>query len=247
VGADRVLAVLKELARFPNGVGLDELTRAVGSPKPTVHRALGALRRAGLADQDAPGRYVLGDEVLRMAFAHHEARPEHTRVRPVLDALAERLNETAHYAVLDGREVVYRGKVDPPSGAVRLTSTIGGRNPAHATGVGKLLLSYRLRTFDDVVAWAEEGALERRTPHTRCTAADLHRDLEETRARGYALDDQENEVGVNCIAFPVFSASRSLPAGAISVSAMRFRTPLADLIAAAEDVRAIVAPLGADR
>lgn len=75
VGSDRVLAVLKELARYPDGVGLEELTRVIGSPKPTVHRALGALRRAGLADQGTRGRYVLGDEFLRMAFAHHEARP----------------------------------------------------------------------------------------------------------------------------------------------------------------------------
>ncbi|WP_260615527.1 helix-turn-helix domain-containing protein [Microbispora sp. KK1-11] len=108
MGSDRVLAVLKELSRYPDGVGLDELTRAIGSPKPTVHRALGALRRAGLADQDARGHYMLGDEFLRMAFAHHEARPEHVRIRPLLETLAARFGETAHYAVLDGREVVYR-------------------------------------------------------------------------------------------------------------------------------------------
>lgn len=115
--------MLKELARFPDGVGLEELTRVMGSPKPTVHRALGALRRAGLADQDARGHYVLGDEFLRMAFVHHEARPEQVRVRPVLDRLAARCGETAHYAVLDGREVVYRAKADPPTGAVWLTSS----------------------------------------------------------------------------------------------------------------------------
>src|SRR6476660_2159968 len=136
VGSDRVLAVLRELACHPDGVRLEELTRVIGSPKPTVHRALRALRRAGLADQDARGHYVLGDEFLRMAFAHHEARPEHVRIRPVLDALARRFGETVHYAVLDGRDVVYRAKVDPPSGAVRLTSTVGGRNPTHATAVG---------------------------------------------------------------------------------------------------------------
>jgi IclR family acetate operon transcriptional repressor len=154
VGSDRVLAVLKELARHADGAGLEELTRAIGSPKPTVHRALGSLRRAGLADQDARGHYVLGDEFLRMAFAHHEARPEHVRVRPVLESLAAHFGETSHYAVLDGREVVYRAKVDPPTGAVRLTSTIGGRNPAHATAVGKLLLAHRLTTREDVAAWA---------------------------------------------------------------------------------------------
>src|SRR5437764_6586273 len=113
VGADRVLAVLKELAAHGDGVTLDELTRAMGSPKPSVHRALAALRRAGFADQDRTGRYLIGDEFLRMAFANHEARPDHVRIRPVLEDLAVRFGETAHFAVLDGHEVVYRAKVDP--------------------------------------------------------------------------------------------------------------------------------------
>src|SRR3954464_1516994 len=102
VGADRVLAILAELARRADGVGLDEMARAVGSSKPTVRRALAALRRAGFAAQDGRGRYVLGDEYLRLAFAHHERRPDHVRISPILHALAERYGETAHYAVLDG-------------------------------------------------------------------------------------------------------------------------------------------------
>ncbi|MFF4506782.1 IclR family transcriptional regulator [Streptomyces sp. NPDC001401] len=244
VGSDRVLAVLKELARYPEGVGLEELTRVIGSPKPTVHRALGALRRAGLADQDARGHYALGDEFLRMAFAHHEARPDHVRVRPVLEALAHRFGETAHYAVLDGREVVYRAKVDPPSGAVRLTSTVGGRNPAHATGVGKLLLAHRLETLEEVEAWIGGSALERRTPRTLCTADDLHRDLRTIRERGFSLDDQENEPGVNCLALPVYATSPTTPSGAVSISALTYRTPLGTLIEAADEIRALLGPLG---
>src|SRR3954466_3152071 len=137
VGSDRVLAVLKELAGYPDGAALEEVTRAIGSPKPPVPGALGALCGAGLADRDARGHYVLGDELLRLAFAHHEARPEHVRVRPVLVSLAARFGETAHYAVLDGAEVVYRAKVDPPSGAVRLSSTIGGGHTAPATPGGQ--------------------------------------------------------------------------------------------------------------
>ncbi|HEY8980244.1 MAG TPA: IclR family transcriptional regulator [Streptomyces sp.] len=241
VGSDRVLAVLKELARHPEGAGLEELTRAIGSPKPTVHRALGALRRAGLAGQEAPGRYVLGDEFLRMAFAHHEARPDHVRVRPVLEALAHRFGETAHYAVLDGREVVYRAKVDPPTGAVRLTSTIGGRNPAHTTAVGKLLLARELTTLADVETWIGAHPLERRTPRTRCTAAELHTELAATRQRGYGLDDQENETGVHCLALPAFLTSPSTPSGAVSVSALAYRTPLAALLDALPDFRALLA------
>jgi IclR family transcriptional regulator, acetate operon repressor len=244
VGSDRVLAVLKELARYSEGAGLEELTRVMGSPKPTVHRALGALRRAGLAEQDAHGRYVLGDEFLRMAFAHHEARPEHVRVRPVLVALAHRFGETAHYAVLDGHEVVYRAKVDPPSGAVRLTSTIGGRNPAHATAVGKLLLSRRLSSPADVEAWMGGSPPERRTPRTLCAAADLHHELAATLERGYGVDDQENETGVNCLALPVYLTSPTTPSGALSISALAYRTPLATLVDALDEIRDLLGPLG---
>jgi len=243
VGSDRVLAVLKELARYPDGVGLDELTHVIGSPKPTVHRALGALRRAGLADRGSRGRYVLGDEFMRMAFAHHEARPEHVRVRPVLEALADRFGETAHYAVLDGREVVYRAKVDPPTGAVRLTSTVGGRNPAHATGVGKALLAHRLATVAEVEAWIGDTPLERRTPRTLCTAADLYRDLLATRDRGYSVDDQENEPGVNCLSLPVYATSPTTPSGAVSISALTYRTPLRTLVDAVDEIRALLGPL----
>jgi IclR family acetate operon transcriptional repressor len=247
VGSDRVLAVLKELARYPDGVRLEELTRTMGSPKPTVHRALGALRRAGLADHDGRGHYVLGDELLRMAFAHQEARPDHVRIRPVLEVLAARFGETAHYAVLDGAEVVYRAKVDPPTGAIRLSSTIGGRNPAHSTAVGKLLLAGRLVTLDEVAGWVGQGELLRRTPRTLCTAEALHRDLEANRARGYATDDQENEVGVNCLALPVHLGSAAIPSGAVSISALAYRTPLSTLVEAVDDIRAALGPVGEAR
>lgn len=240
VGSDRVLAVLKELARYPEGIGLDELSRVVGSPKPTVHRALVALRRAGLADQDMRGHYVLGDEFLRLAFIHHEARPDHVRILPVLNELATRFGETAHYAVLDNHSIVYRSKVDPPSGAIRLSSTVGGRNPAHTTAVGKLLLAYRLTTPEEVDAWVGTTTLERRTPKSKCTASDLLVDLEEIRAKGYGTDDQENEDGVTCIAVPVFLGTTSDPSGAVSVSALAFRTSLRTLVDAVPRIRDIV-------
>jgi DNA-binding IclR family transcriptional regulator len=243
VGSDRVLAVLVELARHPHGVTLDELARAAASPKSTVHRALGALRRAGLARQDGRGHYLLGDEFVRMAFAFHEARPENLQVTPVLDALARHFGETAHYAVLDGRSVVYRAKVDPPSGAVRLTSTVGGRNPAHSTAVGKLLLSFRLRDQDAVRAWIGDGPLPRPTASTLHTAEALHAEFEKIRARGYAVDDQENELGITCVAVPAFLDSPTVPSGAVSVSALAYRTPLHTLLEGLPALRDLAAAL----
>lgn len=241
VGADRVLAVLAELARHPDGIGLEEMARAVSSPKPTAHRALAALRRAGLAAQNGHGRYVLGDEFLRMAFAHHEARPDHVRVTPILQALCDRYGETVHYAVLEGTSVVYRSKLDPPSGAVRLTSVVGGRNPAHCTAVGKMLLAGTLRDEAAVRAWVGDRRLERPTERSVGTAEELHAELVRVREQGYAADDQENEPGVNCVAVPAYLTSPTVPSGAVSISGLAYRTPLSVLVEDVPAIRAVVA------
>ena len=166
VGADRVIAVLTELADHPLGVTLDELAGILRSSKPTVHRALATLRRAGLAELAGRGVYVLGDEYLRLAFRNLDGRPETARIQPLLEQLAAQYGETAHYAVLSGRDIVYRAKMDPPQGAVRLTSVIGGRNPAYRTAVGKALLSSRLLELDQVIEWFGEFPLEQKTPNT---------------------------------------------------------------------------------
>ncbi|GAA1721660.1 IclR family transcriptional regulator [Nonomuraea bangladeshensis] len=240
VGSDRVLAVLAELARHPDGIGLEEMARSVASPKATVHRALAALRRAGFATQHGHGRYLLGDEFLRVAFAHHEARPDHVRVTPILRALCERHGETVHYAVLDGPSVVYRSKLDPPSGAIRLTSVVGGRNPAHCTGVGKVLLAHALPDADAVRAWVGDRELERPTERSIATAEELHAELVRVREQGYAVDDQENEPGVHCVAVAAFLTSPSVPSGAVSVTGLAYRTPLRTLIDDLPGIRAIV-------
>lgn len=236
VGADRVIAVLTELAAHPQGVTLDELAGILNSPKPTVHRALATLRRSGLAELVERGVYVLGDEFLRLAFRNLEGRPETARVQPLLDELATRFGETAHYAVLDGTDIVYRAKMDPPQGAVRLTSSIGGRNPAYRTAVGKALLAALPDALDRFAF-----PLERKTPHTRVTRAALQAELDATRERGYGLDDEENEVGVACLAIPVRLGGATAPSGAISISAVTFRTPLARLVDAVPEIRGIIA------
>jgi DNA-binding IclR family transcriptional regulator len=205
-----------------------------------VHRALAALRRAGFASQDGYGRYVLGDEFLRLAFAHHEARPDHVRVLPVLHALCERYGETVHYATLDGRSVVYRSKLDPATGAVRLSSMVGGRNPAHTTAVGKLLLSYELRGLEAVRRWVGELPLSTPTERSINSAEQLAAELELTRERGYGTDDQESDPGVNCLAVPAYLTSPTAPSGAISISGLAYRTPLAKLEAEVPAIRAIV-------
>lgn len=230
VGADRVLAVLIELARHPDGATLDELATTLESPKPTVHRALTSLRRASLAEQTGRGVYALGDEFLRLAFANYEARPGTARLEPLMRELSAEYGETVHYAVLDGKDVVYRAKVDPPQGAIKLTSTVGGRNPAYRTAVGKLLLSQSVKSKSELLDWLGGEKLEARTPFTITDPGALLAELRVTRHRGYGVDDQENEIGINCVAVPVYAGPSAPPVGAISVSALRFRNPIGRLL-----------------
>jgi IclR family acetate operon transcriptional repressor len=244
VGSDRVLAVLLELGEHPSGVTLDELATLMHSPKSTVHRALASLRKAGLATQLGRGTYALGDGFFRLAFRSLAERPDSIRITPILEELTRRYGETAHYAVLDGTEVVYRAKTDPPAGAVRLTSVVGGRNPAYRTAVGKLLLSYRVESEGELRDLLGPQPLPERTPQTITDVAALWAELQRTRERGYAVDDQENELGVNCVAVPLRAAVDGPVTGAVSVSALAFRVPLSTLV---DEVPAIVAIVRGER
>jgi IclR family acetate operon transcriptional repressor len=139
---------------------------------------------------------------------------------------------------------VYRAKVDPTVGAMKLTSVIGGRNPAHCTGVGKMLLALALADDRAVRSWIASGpSLERRTDRTKIDADDLAQELATIRGQGYATEEHENEVGIGCLAVPIFMTSSSVASGAISVAALTYRTPLASLVTALPEIRSIVESL----
>ncbi len=240
-GADRVLATLKVLACRPEGAGLHDLARQLTSPKSSVHRALAALRRAGLVDQDRSGRYWVSWELLHLAFDYYERLDNVNRVRPALVALSERFGETVHYATLDGAEVVYQAKVQPAAPLFHMSSSVGGRNPAYCTGVGKAILAFELNDRAAVDKFvAEHGPLVARTANTITDADALHKDLAATRRRGYGLDREERERGVVCLGVPVFFASTTVPAGAISIAAVAHRTPLHELQRRAGEIREII-------
>lgn len=244
VGVDRVLLILRVLGEYPEGVALEELAQRVGAAKPTVHRALAALKRAGLAAQPQSGRYQIGDELLRLAYTFDEARPETAHVRPILQALSAHFGEASHYAVLDGREVVYRAKTMPSSGGIQLTSVVGGRNPAHSTAVGKLLLALALPDADAVRDWLGDEPLVRRTPNTITDPDELATELARIRERGWSSENEENEPGVCCVAVPYSRRSPNAEIGAVSVSAISYRTPLEQLVA---EIDHIIETVGTDR
>jgi len=240
VGAERVLAVLVALAQEPDGLALEEIATRIELPKSTVHRGLASLRRAGFAMQQSSGRYFLGDEYLRLAFAYQERRSSAGRLEPILRELSTLFDETAHYAILDGADVVYQAKHDPATGAIRLSSVVGGRNPAHATAAGKLLLAYHHQDPAGVRNWIDDRDLAAKTPNTVTDPERLAAMFAVIKEQGFAVDDQESEIGVNCLALPVFFDASSVPTGAVSVSGLTFRTSLTELIDQADIVRDII-------
>ena len=117
-----------------------------------------------------------------------------------------------HLAVLDGIEVVYVQILNSP-GSTRLPSRLGGRLPAHATGVGKVILAY---SPAEVVTARIDAGLTRLTPRTICTPGTLSRELETIRANGVAYDREESTVGIHCVAAPVFDAQDRVVAAPVS-------------------------------
>jgi IclR family transcriptional regulator, acetate operon repressor len=236
-----VLSLLRYLAEHPRGITVTQLAQDFAAPKSSVHRALSALCRAGFARQDAGATYHLGLEFVRLAYRYQEARDDHRVVEPVLRALAERFGETTHFAELSGAEVVYLAKVTPRGAGIQMTSSVGGRNPAHCTGVGKALLMHALPDAGAVGAFVERhGPLVSRTHKTLVDVTGLAASLAESRARGYTVDDEESELGITCVAFPVFLDSIRAPTGAISISALARRKPVAELHRIASEARSII-------
>jgi IclR family acetate operon transcriptional repressor len=220
---DRALRILTVVGGASRGLSLDELAGRLQVPKSSLHRILAALKYRRFVSQPEPGGpYFLGTELLATAFRFSDALDLRALVRPYLARLATALNETTHMAVLDGAEIVYQDKIEA-SHTIKLSSVIGGRNPAHATGVGKALLAWTYPAGEALAGWAARyEPLTERTPNTITSVPRLAAELALVRQRGYALDVEENEVAVRCAAVPIF-LGRDVPAAAVSVTVLGTR------------------------
>jgi IclR family acetate operon transcriptional repressor len=216
----RAFALLEALASRDEA-GLVELARDVSLHPSTTHRLLASLIDCGYASQSpTTGRYRLGRKVLELASGS-KARDARLRAitRPHLEAIRATVDETSNLVALDDVYAIYLDQVESRR-AVRLFAEPGRRVPAHASGAGKAMLAYQDRSVLNRLCAREP--FERLTPRTVTTAADLQAELERVRRRGYALDNEEYEDGVSCIAAPIFDNLGSAGA-AISVSAPSVR------------------------
>lgn len=199
---NKLMEVIQRIAEAEAGATFPQLGHSLNLPKSTLHRLLQVLLSHGLVRLDDDRRYLLGYgffELARLSWDRVDIRRE---AQQTIVALVRESGETVHLAVLDGTDVVYVDKVEG-SHRMRMASMIGVRNPAYCTGVGKALLAY-----------LEPAELQRRftdyrfhafTAHTIASLGDLGRHLAEIRQLRYATDDEEHEIGIRCVAAPIFN------------------------------------------
>jgi DNA-binding IclR family transcriptional regulator len=228
----RGLWVLEAVAGHPDGVALSELARELGASRSTVHRFLSTLEDMGYVEQDVTGgQYRVGVRVLRLASGLFRGLPLRAAAHNELADLVLATGETAQVCVLDGLEVVYLDEIDSPH-PLRMNTYVGMRLPAHSTAVGKAILAFLPDgERQGLVGWG----LRARTSRTITDPGALLDALANVREHGYAVDDEEDMVGVRCIAAPVFDMRRMVVA-AIGIAAPAGRLGPDDVPRVAERV-----------
>jgi DNA-binding IclR family transcriptional regulator len=196
--------------------GIRELSNRMGFPPATTHRIVSALTERGyLQKTEKSHRYSLSAKFLHLADGIRQHSELSSLVRPYLEQLMRQSGENANLCVRNGMDAVYIDHVHSRRHNLRIFTRVGGRAPLYATGVGKVLLSFmqagQLQQYLNTVDFK---------PLTSCTlttTAALESQIENIRKQGYAVDDQENELGVRCVAAPLLNHKGDVVA-AMSIS-----------------------------
>lgn len=196
--ADRLFGAL-ELLTENGDAGVMEVSAALGLNKSTAHRVLNSLIYMGYARQnEETGRYEPSLKVVDLANQVMKHVDIVQVVRPYLRKLMELTDETVHFVERDGTDAVYIDKVESYRNGIQMVSRIGSRIPLYCSGVGKAIAA-ELDEHEVEEIWNRSRILPL-TPYTITDFEAFRRELSEIRERGYALDNEENENGVRCIA-----------------------------------------------
>ncbi|MBI3949315.1 MAG: IclR family transcriptional regulator [Acidobacteria bacterium] len=200
----RALTILEAVAQRSGGLTNSEISRRLEIPKSSASYILRTLEQEGYLRRDRhTGKYRLGLKVLNLSHRVLLGLDIRELALPVLRQLVERSHLTAHLAILDHGEAVYIEKVDAP-GFIKMDTWVGRRLPIHTTGVGKALVAHLPEA--EAKAILKEQGLRKMTSKTITAHSAYLRELEKIRAQGYAVDDEENNLGVRCVAAPVFDS-----------------------------------------
>jgi len=193
------ILVLKAFSDEHSELGISALAEHLHLAKSTVHRLASTLVEAGMLEQGASGQYRLGLAVFELGSLVRRKLDLSFEAKPWLMTLREQTGETVDLSILDHDGVVCVNFLESQK-VNRISSGIGLRKPVHCTAEGKVLIAFQPPQVIDRIIAADH---ERRTPRTLIDPNALKDELAKVRMRGYAIDDEEYEVGVRSIAAPV--------------------------------------------
>lgn len=223
---ERTFALLEALADGARPLGVSELAIESGLSLATIHRLLRTLVDLGYVRQEPSRTYALGPGFIRLGEQATAGLAAWSR--PLLEGLVAELGESVNLAALERDRVVYVAHV-PSTQSMRLFTEVGSRVPVHSTGVGKAMLAQLDR--DQVRAMVARTGLPPVTEHTITGPLDLEVELEGIVEHGYATDEQEQELGVRCVAVAVpgdvrLAVSMSGPAARVTDALVARAVPL---------------------
>jgi DNA-binding IclR family transcriptional regulator len=214
-GLERGLAVLELVAASRSGLTFSQIAQAVPFPKSSVHCLLLTLVRLGYLQRiEESGRYLCTTRVINLADTAMPGIALHQTATPLLFRVAQQSGLTSHLAILEKGEAMLVGKVESHLQAP-ITTWAGKRIGVHCTSLGKCLIAWL--PDRELQAVIRERGLLRHNENTICSVPRLKKELQAVRERGFAVDDEEEEIGVRCVGVPVFSPDGHVVA-AISVS-----------------------------
>lgn len=195
---ERAFEILEIMSAVRDDMGISEIAEQTSLPLPTIHRILRTLVVNGYVYQTPRRRYALGARLIPLS--KNAGGSLGASLRPRLVAIVEQTRESVSVAMIDRDHGRYIAHV-PSEQSMRMFTQVGNQLDLHATGVGKAILS--MTPDAEVRALLHRTGMRAITPQTITDVETLMHEIEEVRRRGYAMDEEEHELGVNCVAVPI--------------------------------------------
>ncbi|MDD7886676.1 IclR family transcriptional regulator [Flavivirga sp. 57AJ16] len=194
--------------------GVRELAKKTGYNKTTTYRLLSTLESLDIVQKNDDDKYILGLKLFELGNLVSVHKSLRNYSRAPLETIAKDIKETVHFGVLSNHRVLYLNKAESELG-LKVSTQIGSYQQAYCTALGKVLLAFS--PTDQILDYLKNVKLDAHTTNTIIDSKALLGHLEHIRKEGYALDMEELEIGLICIAIPVFNKNKEVVAG-ISVS-----------------------------
>ncbi len=209
---ERTLRILELMAEKGHPMALSDISGQLNLKISTTHRLLRTLIIKGFAEQDPyTGKYQLGIKTFRIGNTALYNLDIRAVARPYLKQLVDKYRETANLAILDQGDVVYIDQVESER-MVKMIARLGSRAPSHSNAVGKVLLAGLSEA--ELERYLKVSRLHRYAPNTIVSAKELLREVERVKKCGYALDLEETEEGIRCVAAPIYNHLEKITAAA---------------------------------